>query len=162
MILILRASLRLTLVFTIVIGNKHEIILTLCYRSPVFNNPQAFIDSLATASDLLSDSNVPSFFCGDLNINIIDSEKRSTLDYLTAIRSASLEFCYSSPTRVTNESATCIDHFARSCMPINSVSCILETAISDHYLTLLSVICDSNPVTLGPPRTYLKTDWNAV
>ena len=55
------------------------------------------------------------------------------LNYKTLFKSFDLDFCLSEPTRVTENSAKCIDHFITE--DFNPVT-VIKTTISDHYALL--------------------------
>ena len=71
---------------------------------------------------------------GDFNFDILaKNEKPGVLSYKTLLKSFDLDFCLREPTRVTENSATCIDHFITE--DFHRVT-VIKTTISDHYALL--------------------------
>ena len=71
---------------------------------------------------------------GDFNFIILAKDKKpEVLSYKTLLKSFDLDFCLSEPTRVTENSATCTDHFiAEDFYPVT----VIKTTVSDHYAML--------------------------
>ena len=78
------------------------------YRHPNGNTAH-FIDDLETAIGKLKD-NVTVILAGDINIDIIKLENEKTMAYLTTLLSNRFFPFITLPTRITDFSATCIDH----------------------------------------------------
>ena len=99
------------------------------YRPPG-DQTEPFIDSLTT--NFLSDSrNSHMILCGDFNVDLVGGGDLSG-NFIETMNS----FCFlpliTLPTRVTNVSATCIDHVWFN--QFNATNCgIFETDITDHY-----------------------------
>ena len=71
---------------------------------------------------------------GDFNFIILaKDEKPEVLSNKTLLKSFDLDFCLSEPTRVTENSAKCIDHFiTEDFYPVT----VIKTTIIDHYALL--------------------------
>lgn len=104
------------------------------YRSPSYKNTDIFLNSI---NDLLL--TLKSYktvgLIGDLNIDIhtCDSDNRSD-NYLNLMAAHGLLPTYTYPTRLQK----CIDHILLK-TDKNSTAIVLESSITDHYPTLLSL-----------------------
>ena len=76
------------------------------------------------------------YFLGDLNIDLLKYENhKPTATFLENLYTYSVFPLITKPTRITNESATLIDHVLTNNFDVNSkhMQGILCTSISDHY-----------------------------
>jgi len=70
----------------------------------------------------LSDHKHLYYICGDFNINLGNLEVESNIkDYVNSIISLSCKLLISKPTRVSDHSATIIDHMSPTLMAINTI-----------------------------------------
>ena len=121
-------------VFTEVhIGKKA--LIGVIYRPP--NSPvQQFNECLKVLLDEIKTSQLPCYLLGDFNINLINhANHNDTGDYLDIMYSNGFIPVNDRPTRVTDHSATLIDHIFTNCYE-NNVSMyqgILVTDVTDHY-----------------------------
>lgn len=125
--------------------NKYKINILAIYRSPS-TSEYDFVDNL---SELLNTYNFNSFdhffIIGDINIDI--NGNRGNLDYageyLNLLSEKGFISLINKNTRVTDTSATCIDHIflkSRSCTSTESViSAIIKTNITDHYSVISKI-----------------------
>ena len=76
---------------------------------------------------------------GDYNINLLDSNSDTSLEFIDNVHSLSLHPVTSLPTRVADTSSTLIDNFLCdiSLLPIHTN--VLKTDASDHYLIELKI-----------------------
>lgn len=113
------------------------------YRTPGFSNFDAFVDCLEERFSVFS---VGDIICGgDLNINLLDSNCYCER-YLDCMDSFNLKQVISSPTRVTNTSATLIDHIL---FPANvdNVKCDIKDlgeGVSDHAVVCCELTGDAS------------------
>jgi len=81
-------------------------------------------------------------FAGDININILETNSRIVNEYLAIAGRNGFTSYINGPTRVTEITSTCIDHyFVSACQ--NQSKCygfILQNTITDHYTTLLRIV----------------------
>ena len=115
------------------IGKK--ILIGVVYRPP--NTPvQQFNEYLKAILDEIKVSQLPCYLLGDININLMNyANHNHTSDYLDIMYSNGFIPVINRPTRVTDHSATLIDHIFVNCYE-NNVSMyqgILVTDITDHY-----------------------------
>lgn len=83
-------------------------------------------------------------FVGDININISDKENNFVNLYLATLSHYGFISCINSPTRVTIESASCLDHIFVKMSNYNKFkykSFILNSDITDHYPVMLNLTC---------------------
>ena len=143
---------------TITIWNKLTYF-TICtvYRSPnqTYSTFLENLDYLLNELRLLKRNPV---IVGDFNFDILaKDEKPEVLSYKTLLKSFDLDFCLSEPTRVTENSATCIDHFiTEDFYPVT----VIKTTISDHYALLgeLPFLVEMPCKTVIYTRNFKKTE----
>ena len=127
--------------------NKTKVIVNF-YRSPASKDTKKFISLLDTVLRGLDRHSRKHILCfGDANIDLVkyesDSSSQNLVDVLARYGFAQT---VSRPTRVTNHSATLIDHVYTNDIE-NTISCnVLTHDISDHLATLTTV-------KLGPSST---------
>lgn len=132
------------------------------YRSPSAPNITNFLTSLETVLHKLKHcSNL--FLIGDTNINILENGHPQRDDYLNAISYYGLVSYINQPTRVTEETLSCIDHvIGRTKQSINTI--IYESTVTDHYSTILEVENDNtrkdNSVNISIMKN--KIDWDTI
>lgn len=111
------------------------------YR-PNPSNLNAFIDEIDTYLDENRENNHFELFLGDLNINILSNDA-NTNNYLSVLARHGFEPYIQSHTRVTAETATCIDHiFLKKKHNVNYYkykSYILNCNITDHYPVMMAI-----------------------
>lgn len=89
--------------------------------------------------NLLKITNDPLIIIGDLNICLLQ-RKGSGREYLDLISSYGFESLINKPTRIFNNTRSCIDHaIVRNSKKLNIESSILELDITDHYAIELSI-----------------------
>ena len=115
------------------IGKK--ILIGVIYRQP--NTPvQQLNEYLKALLDEIKVSQLPCYLLGDININLMNyANHNHTTDYLDITYSNGFIPVINRPTRVTDHSATLIDHIFVNCYE-NNVSMyqgIIVTDITNHY-----------------------------
>ena len=107
------------------------------YRSPnqTYSTFPENLDYLLIELRLLKGNPV---IVGDFNFDIpAKDEKPEVLNYKTLSKSFDLDFCLSEPTRVSENSATCIDHFiTEDFYPVT----VIKTTISDNFALLSELL----------------------
>ena len=105
----------------------------------IYNKPRAnkieFTEILDKVMGNISSQKIPTVICGDFNINILKNNLL-TQKYINSIHSNGFSITPSEPTRVTNSSATCIDHFIYQNL-IADCEILDNQSFSDHYPVLL-------------------------
>ena len=134
------------------------------YRHPNGNTAH-FIDDLETAIGKLKD-NVTVILAGDINIDIIKFENEKTMAYLTTLLSNRFFPFITLPTRITDFSATCIDHIfvkpgGHVKQNISEIySGIFYCDISDHLPCFLSLKGKNCSTKYTRPKTRIFGDRN--
>jgi len=86
----------------------------------------------------LSDHKHLYYICGDFNINIVNLEVESNIkDYVNSLISLPCKLLISKPTRVSDHSATIIDHVSTNDNKHDILSGIPIYEISDYLFLLL-------------------------
>ena len=125
--------------------NKQKIrqkIITVCYRSPDTMNDY-FIPNLTTILTNIHKTNKPSYIVGDMNYNIINlNHHHATQDYHALLTAHMYHQVITKPTRVTDSTATLIDHIWHNdtsigCTTLNNTPGIIYCDISDHLPVFL-------------------------
>ena len=79
-------------------------------------------------------------WAGDINIDLIKYKESSTLEYCTSLMAMGGMPLISLPTRITDHSATCIDHvFVKPAKDVEITSGILFADLSDHLPTFICI-----------------------
>ena len=106
----------------------------------VHNKPKAnkmlFVEKLDNYLDKNKSMDQPMILCGDFNIDIIQNNLLTQI-YLKAISSNGYEISSNEPTRVTENTQTCLDHFIFQYIPLPVLNVLKYETISDHYPILL-------------------------
>ena len=89
--------------------HKKKFIVGGIYRHPNVNVKHHFISDLETALDKIPEE-ITVILAGDINIDIIKYDNAETLQYLTTLLSNRFLPYITLPPRITEYSATCIDH----------------------------------------------------
>ena len=111
-----------------------KIIIGVIYRPPN-KCIDDFNEQLKNILDQINIGEMPCYLLGDTNINVINHiTHKPTENYLELMYSKGLIPVINRPTRVTNHSATLIDHiFTNTYDATNFFQGILVTDITDHY-----------------------------
>lgn len=91
-------------------------------------------------------SDDPIVVCGDLNIDLL---KQNCYDYIFLLESLNLKNVLSSPTRITSQGESLIDHILCN-SKLNASAGVFDVAIADH-----------NPTFIFLPRKCLSPIRNA-
>lgn len=86
-----------------------------------------------------SDTKTSFIIGGDFNINLLDSQTESVLEFLNSMFSISLFPVINIPTRVTDNSSTLIDNFFCDINLLPVQSSVIKTDLSDHYTIVLEL-----------------------
>ena len=101
-----------------------------CYNPPRTNKLE-FLDISDSFLESCSDD-LGIVICGDFNINTLDCNLISR-NYLNAITANGYNFLIDEPTRVSNESATCIDHYITKNIVVFQSLVMEAENFTDHY-----------------------------
>ena len=126
-----------------------------------------FCNKLCNTLDILNKSKTDYVRVGDINVDIMKFNLASNItDYVNSLYSVGCNVCINKPTRVTSDSATCIDHIYSNLHQDRICSNILMSDVSDHFSTLTKI----SQFSKSTEKTYTysrKTDlnekeWNRV
>jgi len=138
--------------------DKHFHILAV-YRT-FDSNPDFFVTEIEKYFDNISKSKM-CIFLGDLNLDLLKRDN-ITDKYLDCLIGGGFVQCIDKPTRVTGVSKSCLDHIFTKYNDFSEVkSAVIQTAITDHYSTGLTITTTALPpdtvhtTALPPPHTYL-------
>ena len=104
------------------------------------------------------DPKLTAFICGDTNINILNQNDTHTSDYYTTMCSHNFIPHILTPTRISDHSATCIDHiFLR--LPTKQIDCNVISGniisdITDHLPNFIMI--SHSKLTNTPNRPYVR------
>ena len=111
------------------------ILVGILYRPP---DQSKFLDKLSTAISRSNTSdNQEVYILGDLNINLINKQKHipnGIKRYKEFCSLYGLEQLISTPTRVTKNSSSILDHILTNSTDRVSQSGVIDTGLSDHQL----------------------------
>ena len=114
---------------------RKKVLIGVIYRPP--DRPISdFNGQLKTLFDKINDSKLPCYLLGDININLLNHQvHKDTSDYLDMLYCNNFLPVINRPTRVTDHSATLIDHIlCNNLSPsLSYYQGLLLTDISDHY-----------------------------
>jgi hypothetical protein len=144
------------------LGNVYGLSLTFSFLNEQFNllclyrtfdsDLDLFLDALGNYYKKIS-KNRMCILIGDLNIDLLKNDNRTDL-YLNTLLEAGLSQCINKPTRVTENSLSCIDHIFVRYRDISLVkSAVLQTGVTDHYSTALTVTASQDNTSTGPGDT---------
>ena len=125
--------------------NNKNIVIGNTYRSPNnAANPQSYIDNLECKLKLLEKhKNKIIVFLGDTNLDLLKYDSNDMVRrYFDLLQEHGFAPLISRPTRITNHSATLIDHiFTNSCTAVTK-SGIITADITDHLAPYANIIID--------------------
>lgn len=109
---------------------------------------------------------------GDINVNLLDRDAK-TERYLDCLYEAGFMCCIDEPTRVVNDTKTCLDHiFVHHDNFKNIQSAVIESDITDHYSVCLGITFQSSRLPTSLTYTYIdkiqlgeiitNCDWSSV
>jgi len=111
---------------------------------------EQFSELLNNTLNDLSNSNSELLLCGDFNIDVLqNSTCKTAASYIENLFSNGLLQIITKPTRVTANSATCIDHILSNKIMPSYLTYIVTAKISDHFPIFFSR--DSRRTQFSPP-----------
>jgi len=118
-------------------NTRNNIIIGVIYRHP--NSPLAnFQEILCNNLEKLTKSNLNFYISGDININILECNSNNKVnDYINSIYSCGAQCIITKPTRITETSATVIDHIYTNQLNFSCKPGILVYDLSDHLSTFV-------------------------
>ena len=96
--------------------------------------------SLCDTLNTLNKTKTDYIIVGDININTLKYNiAQNVTDYVNALHSVGCNVCIDSPTRVTSDSSSCIDHIYSNLCSSRLFSNIIMNDVSDHFGTLTKI-----------------------
>ena len=118
-----------------------QLLICVLYRPP--NSSDDFFDILSTMLNKALDLDSEVLVMGDFNCDLLSSNLDSKTHKLVSIMDESLlSQLIVSPTRVTINSKTLIDHMYTTCVDNHVLSGVVKTHLSDHFLTFTIINCN--------------------
>ena len=130
-----------------------DIIIGNTYRSPS-ENPENYIEKMQTNLESINEKykNKTVVLCGDTNLDLLQYENNANVQKLNEITTSNGFLpVISRPTRVTDHSATLIDHIYTNSLDTLISTGVITIDISDHMGTFIK---------LGAQHNYLKNPNN--
>ena len=118
-------------------GVEKSILFGTIYRSPT-ENPELikiFMNHLDKCLSIINKSKKSCFIQGDNNFNLMDIDNANCSNFSELMFDNSFFSHINKPTRITNSSATCIDHIWSNIYDIDIFSGIITDKIADHMIT---------------------------
>ena len=109
-----------------------KIIIAVIYRKPN-TNVKEFQNSLLDILQIIKVDKHKCVLLGDFNVNILSVEDMIADDFISSLQCVGLEQLIKSPTRVTKDSSTLIDHIYSNVDTGETHSGVIHTDISDHF-----------------------------
>ena len=141
---------------------KNKYILGAVYRHCNGSIPH-FNEALNSTLSRL-DNKILTVVGGDTNINILNQDHEGTTDYTTTFFSHNFIPQILTPTRITDETATCLDHiFIR--LPRDQIECEIKSGniiadITDHLPNFTHILNRTNPDSKSRPSIRLFSETN--
>ena len=116
------------------------IIIGSIYSTPVDRNDAEFFESLSDGMQLLTDTGSAAFLLGDFNVDLFSI--RTTHSYYETLVSNSFFNTVAFPTRITDHSATLIDHILTNCdRNLTEIeSGVIRADFTDHDITFANIV----------------------
>ena len=133
------------------------------YRSPSHPTIRDLTQSLSKVLEKIQNENKDIILTGDLNIDLLQSGKhKHTTCFLDTLLSFHLFPKVTLPTRVTDSTATLIDHMFSNVSADKSLAGTLTTNITDHYSNFL--FTETSPTKTSKPNyiSYRKITDQAL
>lgn len=125
------------------------------HKEDTKKNIETYIEFLETSINKIKKENKVLYLIGDTNLNLLKYENKSSItEYLDTLFSHALLPMITSPTRITPNSSTLIDHIFTSDLETSYTSGNLITTVSDHLAQF--VLTDANI------SSNIKTDNNVI
>ena len=110
------------------------------YRHPKQKYNQ-FRNALCKSLDVLNKEKTDYVIVGDVNINFLKYNVAANVtNYANYLNTLGCKFFVDKPTRVTKNTATCIDHVYSNMHPENLDNFVVMSDASDHFSTLTKII----------------------
>nr|CAI5855259.1 unnamed protein product [Callosobruchus analis] len=143
-------------------GKQVEVLAT--YRG-FGETKETFINNLNNILEKESSGhNKIQIFTGDINIDLLSLEEETTNNYLSLMQRHGFVSIINKPTRKTNNTKSCLDHFFVKCKNSdfqNIRGTILECGLTDHDAILLHIATKKH-IIVNKKYTYKSTNNNKL
>lgn len=117
---------------------QRNTVIGIVYRSPSVRNECEFTDELENIVSKVCNENKDVIVLGDFNIDLLKAESdRNASKLLEMFTSNNMMPMITLPTRVTNSSATLIDHIYKTVNDHSVTAGCVITDITDHYINFV-------------------------
>ena len=126
------------------------------YRAP--NKPaKDTIEELNTIFNYFNHIDSTIIYNGDTNIDLLKPEKPLAVSYYDLMSKFFLEQCITTPTRLTHNTISCIDHVFTN-KPFDIEAHVLDISLSEHQTIMMSTLVKKSNETLQsfPERKNIK------
>jgi exonuclease III len=130
--------------------HSKNIIVCVIYRSPSFSKLQEFTNALSALIDKIQREGKHIIITGDSNIDLLQiNAVAPNMEFFDMLISHNLLPNISLPTRVTQSSATLIDHIWSNIPPEQAIAGTMTTDITDHFSNF--IFCEQfNKIPVQP------------
>ena len=136
---------------------KRKVIIGIIYRKPNTDLSQ-FQNSLLSVLDDLSVDKSNILLLGDFNVNLLPTSiDAKSNEFLTSLETIGLDQIVTSPTRITKDSSSLIDHIYTNISNFKMHSGLIETDISDHFPVFVALECPFNVDKNGPKKKTARS-----
>ena len=120
--------------------NVNKFVIGTIYRHPITSNYDRFCNSLCESVEKLNDAKTKYALLGDMNIDILKYNLVTNVtNFINSVNSVGCSFHIDKATRVTQNSASCIDHVYSNLPPNRLENRILMSDVSDHFGILTKI-----------------------
>ena len=127
--------------------SNQELIIGVIYKHDFNENFDNFCEKLCDILLSLNEKKKKYYLVGDFNINLMKySVATKVTNYMNAISSTGCNIFIDKPTRVTSDSASCLDHVYSNLPTENLDNHILLSDATDHFATLTKIFGISRKV----------------
>ena len=150
-------------IFLEVLGSKCNTLIFVMYRTPSQNSIPQLTADLSGILERVKHENKTVILTGDLNIDLLKhNQHNQTNKFLDMLISNNLTPRVTMPTRVTNSSATLIDHMFSNIDSDKALAGTLKTNITDHYCNFILVNFKTETQSYPKYTTYRKQDKKSM
>src|SRR6218665_86173 len=143
------------LLINITLKANSTMLIASIYRPPG-SDPHKFNIDMINLNNSMVNSNKICYICGDFNLNLMNYDSHApTNEFLNNMFSSGFRPLITSPTRLTEHSATLIDNILSNALTYKGISGILYAHISDHLP--IFVILDCKLKLLPKPKLVIGT-----
>jgi hypothetical protein len=147
-------------VFVEIESHPKNTIVGVIYRPPD-RSPQSFIHNLSNSVNLINNEKLPSFICGDFNINLLNtSTHQESNEFLNIMYSGNFYPLVTKPTRVTTRTSSLIDNIFCNILNDKITPGILFNDITDHFPVFYFINKDKHSDTKNKSKNNYYTKRN--